>query len=84
MLFRSQTDLTFPAWRPPAAIGYIAIAIGEALGYPLTTRSGQTLDDARERLGAERAARAARRGAALSEAESLTRAAAMVQAACVT
>ena len=67
-----------------ATANAICESIGEAPSDPLTTRYGQALDEARERLGAERAARAARRGAALSEAESLTRAAEMVQAACVT
>jgi predicted ATPase len=64
-----------------ATANAICESIGEAPSDPLTTRYGQALDNARERLGAERAARAARRGAALSEAESLTRAAEMVQAA---
>ena len=64
-----------------ATANAICESIGEAPTDPLTTRYGQALDDARERLGAERAARAARRGAALPEAESLTRAAEMVQAA---
>ena len=67
-----------------ATANAICESIGEAARDPLTTRYGQALDDARERLGADRAARAARRGAALSEAESLAHAAEMVRAACVT
>jgi predicted ATPase len=62
----------------------ICESVDEPLNDPVTIRYGQALDDARERLDPERAARAARRGAALPEADSITRATEMVQAACVT
>jgi predicted ATPase/class 3 adenylate cyclase len=67
-----------------ATANAICESIGEAPSDPLTTRYGSALDDARERLGPERSAHAARRGAALPEGDSTTRAAEMVQAACVT
>ena len=59
----------------------ICESIGEVPTDPLTTRYGHALNDARERIGADRAARAARRGAALPDSESLSRAAHMVHAA---
>ena len=59
----------------------ICESIGEVPNDPLTTRYGHALNDARERIGADRAARAARRGAALPDSESLSRAGHMVHAA---
>jgi predicted ATPase/DNA-binding SARP family transcriptional activator len=67
-----------------ATANAICESIGEAPNDPLTTRYGQALDEARERLGPERSAHAARRGVALPEADSTTRAAEMVQTARVT
>jgi tetratricopeptide (TPR) repeat protein len=65
-----------------ATANAICESIGEAPSDPLTTRYGSALDEARERLGPERSAHAARRGAALPEGDSITRAAGMVQTAC--
>jgi hypothetical protein len=64
-----------------ATANAICESIGEALGDPLTTRYGQALDDARERLGAERAAHAAPRVAARHSPrpKAWTRAAEMVR-----
>jgi tetratricopeptide (TPR) repeat protein len=62
----------------------ICVSIGEASSDPFTERYGSALDEAHKRLGPDSAARATRRGAALPEADSVTRAAEMVQAACVT
>ena len=59
----------------------ICESIGEVPSDPLTTRYGSALDDARERLDADSVARAARRGAAIPDSESLSRAAHMVHAA---
>ena len=67
-----------------ATANAICESIGEAPDDPLTTRYGSALDEARERLGPERSARAARRGAALPDGDSITRAADMVQASCMT
>jgi predicted ATPase/DNA-binding SARP family transcriptional activator len=67
-----------------AAANAISASVGEPPSDPLTTRYGSALEHARERLGPERADRAAQRGAALPEGDSTIRAAEMVQAACVT
>ena len=65
-----------------AAAKVICDSVDEPLSDPVTVRYGQALDDARERIGPERAERATRRGDALPESAGITRAAEMVQAAC--
>ena len=67
-----------------ATANAICESIGEAPSDPLTTRYGSALDEARERLGPQRSAHATRRGLALPAGDSTTRAAEMVQAACLT
>ena len=65
-----------------AAASRILEDIGETADDPVTARHGWVLDVARERVGPERAAAAARRGRALPQAESAARAAALVEAVC--
>ena len=60
----------------------ITAAIGEVLSDPLTDKHAWALDQARERVGPDLAAAAARRGRALPASESAAKAAEMVQSAC--
>jgi predicted ATPase/DNA-binding SARP family transcriptional activator len=63
-----------------ASASSIAAAIGEALDSPLVVKHGWVLREARERVGPERAARAARRGRELPESESAARAVELARA----
>ena len=67
-----------------ASANSLAAAIGEALNDPLAAKHGWALREARDRVGPERAARAARRGRELPESESAARAVELVRAAGVT
>ena len=60
----------------------ITAAIGEVASYPLTDTHGWALDQARERVGPDLAAAAARRGRALPASERAARAIEMAQHAC--
>ena len=56
-------------------------SFGEATIDPLTTRYGQALSDARERVGPDGVAEATRRGLAIPEEDSVTRAEELLRAA---